>query len=50
MNLKVEARKSHNDEDKDIVSAPACQQALDWVFRAPYQFDTTLIHNRLAMA
>ena len=49
MNLNVEARKSHDDEDKNIVML-GMPPGSDWVFHAPWQFDRTLIHNRLAMA
>jgi hypothetical protein len=49
INLNVEARKSHNDEDKDIVML-GMPEGSDWVFHAPYSFDRTLLHNPFAMA
>jgi len=48
-NLNVEARKSRDNDDRDIalLGMPA---GSDWVFHAPYDFDRTLIHNPFAYA
>jgi hypothetical protein len=43
-NFNLEARKSRDDDDRDI-SLLGMPQGADWVFHAPYEYDRSLLHN-----